>query len=155
MVQNFFDKNSPNGRANTRLEKSAVKNKNMLNQQLAEELHKRIIKKFEKRKVRPSISKDVYIDKLENIINKCNNRYHSLKPAEVKDNTYSDSGKESKDKDTNFKVGDLLRISKYKHIFEKVYTPNWSILLMSLMVKKFLERFMKKNYKRQIKKNLA
>ena len=49
-------------------------------------------------------------------------------------------------------VGDYLRISKYKNIFAKVYTPNWSLMIQ--MVKKLLETFLKKNCRRQIKKNL-
>ena len=43
----------------------------------------------------------------------------------VKDNTYIDFKKEVNDKDTKFKVGDHV-ISKYKYIFAKGYTPNWS-----------------------------
>ena len=49
-----------------------------------------------------------------------------MKPVDVKDNTYIDFKKEFNDKDPKFKVGDHLRISKYKNIFAKVYTPNWS-----------------------------
>ena len=49
-----------------------------------------------------------------------------MKPIEVKDNTYIDSIKEVNDKDSKFKVGDHVRISKYKNIFAKGYTPNWS-----------------------------
>ena len=54
-----------------------------------------------------------------------------MKPADVKDNTYIDStelhsNKEVNDKDPKFKVGDHVRISKYKTIFSKGYTPNWS-----------------------------
>ena len=45
---------------------------------------------------------------------------------DIKDNTYFDSKKEVNDKDPKFKVGDHVRISKYKNIFEKGYTPNWS-----------------------------
>ena len=44
-------------------------------------------------KYMPSISKNVYIDKLDNIINECNNTYHrtiKMKPVDVKDNTYID-----------------------------------------------------------------
>ena len=40
-----------------------------------------------------SISKTVYIDKLDDVVNKYNNTYHStikIKPASVKDNTYID-----------------------------------------------------------------
>ena len=49
-----------------------------------------------------------------------------MKPADVKDNTYIDFKKEVNDKDPKFKVGDHVRISKYKNIFAKGYTPNWS-----------------------------
>ena len=49
-----------------------------------------------------------------------------MKPVDVKDNTYIDFSKEVNDKDPKFKVGDHVRISKYKNIFAKGYTPNWS-----------------------------
>ena len=49
-----------------------------------------------------------------------------MKPVDVKDNTYINFGKEVNDKDLKFKVGDYIRISKYKNIFAKGYTPNWS-----------------------------
>ena len=49
-----------------------------------------------------------------------------MKPIEVKDNTYIDSIKEMNDKGRKFKVGDHVRISKYKIIFAKGYTLNWS-----------------------------
>ena len=49
-----------------------------------------------------------------------------MKPIDVKDNTYIDFGKEVNDNDAKFKVGDHVRISKYKNIFAKGYTPNWS-----------------------------
>ena len=68
----------------------------------------------------------MYIDKLDDIVSKFNNTYHStinMKPVEVKSNTYVDS---SKDKDPKFKIGDIVRISKYKNIFTKGYTLNWS-----------------------------
>ena len=73
------------------------------------------------------ISKIVYIDKLDNIVNEYNNTYHrtiTMKPVDVKDNTYIDSMQCSSDKDPKFKVGDHVRISKYKNIFAKGYTPN-------------------------------
>ena len=76
-----------------------------------------------------SISKNVYIDKLDDIVNEYNNTYHrtiKMKPVDVKDNTYIDFKKEVNDKDPKFKVGDHVRISKYKNIFAKGYTPNWS-----------------------------
>ena len=76
-----------------------------------------------------SISKNVYIDKIDDIVNAYNNKYHrtiKMKSIDVKDNTYIDFGKEVNDNDTKFKVGDHIRISKYKNSFAKGYTPNWS-----------------------------
>ena len=76
-----------------------------------------------------SISKDVYMDKLDDIVNEYNNIYRrtiKLKPIDVKDNTYINISKEVNDKDPIFKVGNHVRISKYKNIFAKGYTPNWS-----------------------------
>ena len=76
-----------------------------------------------------SISKNVYIDKLDDIVNEYNNTYHTtikMKPIDVKGNTYINTNKETNDKDPKFKVGDRVRISKYKNIFAKGYTPNWS-----------------------------
>ena len=76
-----------------------------------------------------SISKNVYIDKLDDKVNEYNNTYHTtikMKPTDVKDNTYINSDKEINDKDPKFRVGDHVRISKYKNIFAKGYMPNWS-----------------------------
>ena len=76
-----------------------------------------------------SISKNVYIDKLNDIVDKYNNTYHNtikMKPIDVKDNTYINTDKEINNKDPKFKVGDRVRKSKYKNIFAKGYTPNWS-----------------------------
>ena len=76
-----------------------------------------------------SISKNVYIDRLNDIVNKYNNAYHitiKLKPVDVKSSTYIDSSKEINDKNPKFKSGDTARISKYKNVFAKGYTPNWS-----------------------------
>ena len=77
-----------------------------------------------------SISKTVCIDKLNDMVNEYNNNaYHrtiKMKPVDVKDNTYTNFKKEVNDKDPKFKVGDHVRISKYKNIFAKGYTPNWS-----------------------------
>ena len=76
-----------------------------------------------------SISKNVYIDKLDYIVNEYNNTYHRtirIKPIDVKGNTYTKIHKEVDDNNPKFKVGDHVRISKYKNIFGKGYTPNWS-----------------------------
>ena len=67
-----------------------------------------------------SISKNVYIDKLDDIIKKYNNTYHTsikMKPVDVKDNTYIDFKKEVNDKDLKFKIGDHVRISKIQEYF--------------------------------------
>ena len=69
-----------------------------------------------------SVSKTVYIDKLDDIVNKYNNTYHStikMKPADAKSNAYIDSSKKTNDKNPKFKIGDNVRISKYKNIFCK------------------------------------
>ena len=71
------------------------------------------------------VPKNVYND----IVNEYNNTYHrtiKMKPVDVKDNTYINFGKELNDKDPKFKVGDQVRISKYKNIFAKGYTSNSS-----------------------------
>ena len=76
-----------------------------------------------------SVSKNVYIDKLNDIVNKYNNTYHStikMKPVDTKSNTYLNSSKEINNKDPKFEIGDFVRISKYKNIFAKGYIPNWS-----------------------------
>ena len=75
-----------------------------------------------------SVSKNVYIGKLDDIVGEYNNTYHrtiKMKPVDVKDNTYIDFKKEVNDKDPKFKVADHVRISKYKNIFAKESTPNW------------------------------
>ena len=63
-----------------------------------------------------SISKNMYIDKLDDIVNKYNNTYHSttkMKPDDVQSNTYINSSKELKDEDPKFKVGDHVKILKH------------------------------------------
>ena len=76
-----------------------------------------------------SVLKNVYIDKIDDIVSEYNNTYHrniKMKPVDVKDNTYIDFEREVNNKDPKFKVGDGVRISKYKNIFTKGYMPNWS-----------------------------
>ena len=71
----------------------------------------------------------MYIDKLDDIVGGYNNTYHrkiKMKPVDVKDNRYIDIKKEVNDKDPKFKMGNHVKISKYKNIFAKGYTPNWS-----------------------------
>ena len=69
-----------------------------------------------------SVSQNVYIDKLDDIVGEYNNTYNraiKMKPVDVKDNTYIDFKKEVNDRDPKFKDGDHVRISKYKNIFAK------------------------------------
>ena len=72
--------------------------------------------------------KNVYYDILDDVVNKYNNTKHStikMKPIDVKNKkrVYIDQHNE---KDSKFKVGDRVRISRYKNIFDKGYAPNWS-----------------------------
>ena len=112
-----------------------------------------------------TISKNVYINKLDDTVNEYNNTYHrtiKLKPVDVKDNTYIDFNKEVNDKDPKCKVGDYVRISKNKIILLKdadqiglkkfLWLKNLKIQLHG---HKLLEHSMKKNYKRLIKNNLG
>ena len=74
-----------------------------------------------------SVSKNVYIDKLDDIVDGYNNTRHrtiKMKPIDVKNNTFIEFGKEINDNEPKFKVGDHVRISKYKKNFAKGYTPN-------------------------------
>ena len=77
-----------------------------------------------------AIGKNVYYDVLDDVVNKYNNTKHStikMKPIDVRDNNnkrvyiYEHNKKRSR-----FKVGDRVRISKFKNIFAKGYTPSWS-----------------------------
>ena len=87
-----------------------------------------------------SISKNVYIDKLDDIVDEYNNTYHTtikMKPADVKDNTYINADKEINNKDPKFKVGDHVRVSKYKNIFAKgicLIGPKKYLLLKKLKI---------------------
>ena len=76
-----------------------------------------------------AISKNVYFDVLDDIIDKYNNTIHKtikIKPIEVTDDSYAEYNELPNKNDPKFKVGDNVRISKYKSIFAKGYTPNWS-----------------------------
>ena len=72
--------------------------------------------------------KNVYYDVLDDVVNEYNNAKHNtikMKPKDVENNkrVYID---EHNEKDSRFKVGDRVRISKFKNIFAKGYIPNWS-----------------------------
>ena len=76
-----------------------------------------------------AISKNVYFDVLDDIVNKYNNTFHrtiKTKPIYVTDDYYAEYNENPNIKDPKFKAGDNVRISKYKNIFAKGYTPNWS-----------------------------
>ena len=76
-----------------------------------------------------SISKNLYIDKLGDVVNEYNNAYHRtirMKPLDVKDNTYIDSMELHSNEDPNLEVGDHVGILRYKNIFSNGCTPNWS-----------------------------
>ena len=81
--------------------------------------------------------KNVYYDVLDDVVNKYNNNKHStikMKPIDVKNNKIvyidehneKDTTKSSSSERSRLKVGDRVRISKFKNIFAKGYTPNWS-----------------------------
>ena len=100
----------------------------------------RTLKKFINKlyKHMTATGKNVYYDVLDDVVNKYNNTKHStikMKPINVKDTTKSSSLERSNkrvyidehnEKDSRFKVGDRVRIFKFKNIFAKGYTPNWS-----------------------------
>ena len=73
--------------------------------------------------------KNVYYDVLDDVVNEYNNTKHStikMKRIDVEDNNKRVYIDEHNEKDSRFKVGDRVRISKFKNIFAKGYTPNWS-----------------------------
>ena len=87
-----------------------------------------------------AISKRVYFDVLDDIVNKYNNAVHKtikMKPIDVMQDSYIKYNEDFNKKDPKFKVGDHVRISKYKNIFAKGYAPNWSgevLLLVKLKI---------------------
>ena len=76
-----------------------------------------------------AVSKKVYFDVLDDVVYKYNNTVHTaikMKPIDVTSDSYAEYNEDFNKKDPKFKVGDHVRISKYKNIFAKGYTPNWS-----------------------------
>ena len=74
-----------------------------------------------------AISKNVYFDVLDNIVNKYKNTVHitiKMKPFDIMDDSYVKYNENLNKKDPKFKIGDHVRISKHKNIFAKGYTPN-------------------------------
>ena len=72
-----------------------------------------------------AISKNIYFDVLDDIVDKYNNIV-KMKRIEVTNNSYVEYNEGSNNKNPKFKVGDHVRISKYKNIFAKGYNPNCS-----------------------------
>ena len=71
----------------------------------------------------------MYIDKLDDTLNRYNNTYHSaikMKPVDVNPDMHVEYNKENNKEGSKFKVGDHARISEYKNIFAKDFVPNWS-----------------------------
>ena len=76
-----------------------------------------------------AVSKNVYFNVLNDIVNEYNNtvyRTMKMKLTDVTSDSYAEYNEDSNEKDLKFKVGEHVRISKYKNIFAKGYTQNWS-----------------------------
>ena len=121
-----------------------------------------------------AVSRNVYYDVLDNVVKKYNNTVHSttgMKPKNVKYYNVTEYIEESNKKDPTFKIGDRVRMSRYKNVFAKGYAPNWSeeVFVVSKVKntvpwtyelndsngEKILGSFMKKSCKRPIRKNLG
>ena len=99
-----------------------------------------------------AISKNVYFDVLDDIVDKYNLTVHGtikMKPTDDTDDSYAVYNENSNKKYPKFKVGYHVRISKYKNISAKGFLG--LMLLMTWMVKKLLEVFMKKSCKKLVK----
>ena len=73
-----------------------------------------------------AISKNVYFNVLDEIVNKYNNTVNRTKKMKPIDDSYAEYNEDSNKKNPKFKVSDFVRISKYKNIFAKGYASNWS-----------------------------
>ena len=75
-----------------------------------------------------AISKNVYFDDLDDIVEQMLTiellKTMNMKPIDVKSDSFAEYNEESNEKDPKFKVGDHVRISKFKNVFAKVYEPN-------------------------------
>ena len=90
------------------------------------------------------VGKNIYFNILDDIVDKYNNAWHSsikMKPKDVTDDSFIYSEEFNK-KDPKFKIGDNVRISKYKNIFAKGYTPNWSEEICCKKDKKYSYKLM-------------
>ena len=76
-----------------------------------------------------AVSENVYFEVLDGIVDKYNNTVHrsiKIKPIDLTWDSYAEYNEDSNVTKPKFKVGDHVRISKYKNIFSKGYTQNWS-----------------------------
>ena len=120
-----------------------------------------------------AVSKNVYFDVLDDIGNKQNNAVHRrirMKTIDVTPDSYPEHNEDSNKKDPKLKVGDQVRISKYKNIFAKGHTPNWSeeafvvskventvpwtYVINDLNGGKITGSFYEKEFEKRVKKNL-
>ena len=86
-----------------------------------------------------AVPKNVYFDVLNDIVSEYNNTYHKIikmKPVDVKSDSFAEYIEKSNEKDPKFKVGDNVKIAKYKNVFAKGYAPNWSEEIFVLKKKK-------------------
>ena len=120
-----------------------------------------------------ALSKNIYYYALGDIVNKHNNTVHrtiKMKPIDVTNDSFAEYNEESNKKDPKFKIGDHVRIFKYKNIFAKGYTPNrseevfiisktnnavpWRYVISDMNGEDITEAFMRKNYRALINKYL-
>ena len=100
-----------------------VEEKSVVTERFIRTLKKKIYKYM------TSISNSVYIDKSNDVLKECSNTYYTtikMKPIDVKSSTYIDFAVETNDRNPKFELGDYVRTSKFKDIFKKGYTPDWS-----------------------------
>ena len=119
-----------------------------------------------------AISKNVYFDVLDDIVNKYNNIVHrtiKMKPIDLTSDSYAEYNEDYNEKDPQFKVGDCVRISKCKNIFAKGYTQNcseevfvvseikntvtWAYSISDLSGEPITGSFYERNSKKLVKKN--
>ena len=99
----------------------------------------------------------MYIDKLDDIVHKYINKYHriiKMNPVDVKSTTYIDFDKEKNKEDPKFKVGDHVRISKYKNIKKVEDALPWTYVISDINGEEIVGTFYKNNCKKQIEKSL-
>ena len=120
-----------------------------------------------------AVSKNVYFNVLDNIVDIYNPAFHNtikMKPIDVKSNSYAEYNINSNKKDAKLKIGDDGRISKYKNVFTKGDVPNWAeevfviikiknivpsiYVINDINGEKYMARFMRKTCRKLIKNNL-